>query len=123
MTVIKEGTFLGCWKLTEISLPKHIEHIGPKAFRDCIALRKVTLPAGLTTIGEKAFCHCYHLAEITLPGAVMSIGEKAFHGCKWFEDFTAIVTRSSYAENYCKENGMKYTFLDRNDQEVGKDGN
>ena len=38
-----------------------------------------------------------------------SIGDWAFSGC---DSLTLTVARDSYAEQYCKENGLAYTYTD-----------
>ena len=65
------------------------------------------IPEGVTLIGENAFKDCASLTEITIPAGVTEIGRDAFIGCG---NLTIIVSEGSYAEKYCKENGLKYQY-------------
>ena len=68
----------------------------------------VTVPTTISRIGDKAFRKCSQLAYIYIPSSVKSIGKKAFDKCS--PDLYVIVEKKSYAEKYCKANGIKYTY-------------
>ena len=97
--------FSGCSSLRSITLPEGVTKIGNYAFSGCKSLNSIMLPEGLTSIGKKAFSDCTSLTDINLLESVTSIGDGAFSGCS---NITITVSRDSYAEGYCKENGLKY---------------
>ena len=67
----------------------------------------------VTSIGDKAFSFCDALRSVTLPDNLTSIGMLAFTGCSADLQFT--VTQDSYAEQWCAENNMYYTYPNAND--------
>ncbi|MCR4710156.1 MAG: leucine-rich repeat domain-containing protein [Clostridiales bacterium] len=75
------GTFSGCKKLKEVTLPESLTVIEEYAFSECVNLAEITFPEGLTTIGEDAFGGCESLDNITLPEGLTTIGQWAFGGC------------------------------------------
>ena len=81
VTVLWEGAFKDCPKLTEVILPDSIEVLSGKAFQGCVNLTNIKLSANLTEIGNEAFSGCRSLADITLPESVISIGNQAFEAC------------------------------------------
>ena len=105
--------FCGCDSLTSITLPDSVTSIGNYAFSSCRALTSITLPDSLTSIGDWAFASCDSLTSITLPDSVTSIGTDAFTDCPGHLTFT--VPMDSYAEQWCIDNDMNYTFPDAND--------
>ena len=135
ITVIEDRTFLGCLSLTGIILPDSITSIGNYAFDSCSALTDIIIPAGVTGIGHYAFSGCSALTDIIIPDGVTSIGMKAFFYCPALTDviipdsvvsigenafadcdsLTVTVSRGSYAEQYCMENGLRYNYPDENE--------
>ena len=63
----------------------------------------------MTDIGEAAFLDCASLSSVTIPAGVTGIGDEAFSGC---DSLTAIVSRGSYAEQYCMDNHVNYAYSD-----------
>ena len=63
----------------------------------------------VTTIGDRAFYYCSSLTTVTIPESVTAIGVRAFFGC---HNLTLTITRDSYAEQYCKDNGLTYQYPD-----------
>lgn len=61
-----------------------------------------------SNIGNWAFCRCTKLTSVIFPINVSHIADNAFSGCK---QLTATVQPGSYAEAYCKENNIKYTYV------------
>lgn len=62
-TIESEG-FLGCSKMTSISIPPTVEDIGDMAFSDCESLQFVNIPDAANTIGKEAFRGCENLMEV-----------------------------------------------------------
>lgn len=77
LSVINEGTFSGCTELTTVTIPDGVTSIGNYAFLDCSSLTSVTIPDSVTKIGEMAFCECDNLTKVSIPASVKSIGENA----------------------------------------------
>lgn len=63
----------------------------------------------VTAIGNEAFRLRQHLLIVSIPDGVTSIGDRAFYGCS---SFTLIVSCDSWAEEWCKDNGMDYIYSD-----------
>ena len=103
--VIGDDAFYGC-RLTDVRIPDTVTAIGDSAFCGCRFLRSITLPDSITTIGNSAFYRC-RLTDVTIPDSVTTIGDGAFES-------TTIITvpRDSYAAQWCKENGLNYTYPD-----------
>jgi len=76
--VIRGSAFYWCMKLTAITLPSRLTHIGDGAFYWCMKLTAITLPATLTHIEDDAFWGCEELTAITLPASLTHIGDGAF---------------------------------------------
>ena len=82
--------------------------IGNEAFRSCESLKNITIPDSVTSIGDRAFYGCWFLSHITIPDSVTSIGDGAFEAYA----LTLIVSRDSWAEEWCKDNGIDYIYSD-----------
>lgn len=70
--VIRSGAFysdilFSPSKLTTITLPASLTHIGNGVFWGCENLTAITLPAGLTHIGDNVFEYCSNLTAIHIP--------------------------------------------------------
>ena len=134
--IIGNEAFLDCISLTNITIPDSVTSIGFRAFGSCYDLTPITIPNSVTSIGDMAFFECYNLTNIIIPNSVTSIGDEAFSSCRSltnitipdsvtnidsyaFEncatavegaEFTIICSAGSYAEQYAKENGIKYKY-------------
>ena len=105
--------FMGCSAMETLALPDSVAVIGQSAFSWCESLKSLVLPEGLREIGGYAFVACRSLPGLRIPAGVSFIGEDAFRTARnWFDKdavgFTATVTPGSYAEQYCKDNGLAY---------------
>ena len=109
LTSIRGGVFSECSSLTDISLPEKLMSIGDSVFSDCTSLVNIVLPEELMLIGGGAFANCSSLTDITIPESVIVIKGSAFDYC---ENLTISVCRDSYAEEYCKENDLNYSYSD-----------
>ena len=92
VTNIGAHAFLGCVKLTSITIPSKLMSIGRYAFAFS-RLISITIPDSVTSIGESAFSNCANLASVTISNSVISIGEGAFSG----SGLTSIVVPDSVA--------------------------
>jgi hypothetical protein len=81
VTSIGEGAFEGCNSLTGIAIPDSVTSIGDSAFYSCTSLTSVTIPNSVTTIGDYAFYSCWSLTSVIIPSSVTSIGNYAFWYC------------------------------------------
>ena len=63
----------------------------------------------VSSIGNRAFYRCESLAGVTVPGSVTEIGNEAFGGC---DSLTLTVPGNSFAEQYCKDNGLNYVLAE-----------
>ena len=90
-------------------VPNGIQIIGQYAFAGCKFLSSVTIPNSVTSIGKNAFANCTSLTSATIPSNVISIGEYSFDNCSLL---TMTVDHDSYALQYCKNYGIKYTYPD-----------
>lgn len=105
---IGELAFGEC-SLQSVILPGNLASIDRSAFTSCTHLKEIELPESLTAIGEYAFSYCTHLKTINLPNSITSIGADAFTGCY---SLTIYVDKGSYAETYCKENGLSFSYTE-----------
>lgn len=82
---IAPGAFVGCNKITKITIPNTVTNVGEYAFYKT-ALSSVTFSGNGfndVTVGKFAFRECSKLKQINLePGSRLSVlGEGAFYGC------------------------------------------
>ena len=110
---IGDGAFSCCSSLLSVSLPDSLESIGSRAFESCSGLESVYVPKAVTAIGDKAFFKCSALEFVTVEGTSTTVGEQAFYGCASLGN--VVVQRESPAREYCKENGLTYSYPDSND--------
>ena len=62
------------------------------------------------SIRDYAFSDCKDTAGVEIPVSVTYIGPKSFEGSN--PDLVIYVYHHSYAEQYCKDNNMKYEYAD-----------
>lgn len=68
---------------------------------------KFDIPMGVTDIADYAFFGCINLTDIEIPSSVTSIGRDVVWGCS--KDLIIYCQSGSYAEEYAKKNGIKYS--------------
>ena len=106
---IEDYAFWGCGNLTNIIIPNGVTRIGYSAFYRCTSLTNITIPNSVTSIGDFAFNECTSLTNIAIPDSVTSIGDHAFYKC---DSLSVLCKSNSYAEQYAKENNIKYVIDD-----------
>ena len=129
---IGNNAFYDCENLEEVNLPKRLETIGENACYYCTSLKNLTLPVSLKMIGFSAFQCCFALKEVivpnnavmvisydafsrctglekvVLPATVKEIRNRAFDGCTNLQEI--VVEKGSYAEQYCIDNNLPYSY-------------
>ena len=111
---IGDNAFLGCDSLTSVTIPEGVTSIEDWAFYGCDSLTSVTIPEGVTSIGYEAFAWCDALTSVTIPSSVTFIGERAFAVCA--DELTLTVPKDSCAEEYCRDNDLKYICPETSDR-------
>lgn len=101
------GAFYHCDKLEKVILPKTIENVEPKAFKNTLWVeefenngkedylisgnvlvayrginKEITIPEGVTVIAGEVFANNAQITGVTLPESLVTIGESAFEGCR-----------------------------------------
>ena len=92
--------------LEDVRLPDTLESIGAAAFMYSYNLKEIIIPEGVKVIGNSAFWECSFLKKVALPESLGEIEEDAFYGTN---KVTFFVRPGSYAEQYCQENGLRYS--------------
>ena len=106
---IGNSAFKYCNNLTNITIPDSVTRIENYAFDSCINLTSITIPNSVTSIGKYVFEDCRSLTNIAIPDSVTSIGDHAFYKC---DSLSVLCKSNSYAEQYAKENNIKYVIDD-----------
>lgn len=97
-------------KITRLALPEGVNFIETGAFADMLELTELNIPESVSEIGAAAFYNCISLEELVIPRSVRSIGKHAFDHC---DKLTIIVEKKSYAEEYCRRNGVKFKYREK----------
>lgn len=106
---ISSEAFAGL-QASEINFSVNCKEIADNAFNGS-SLKSITLSNKLTSIGDNAFTGCkISNNEITLPSSITKIGKDAFD-----KGLTIHVDAGSYAEAWCRDNGMSYQYVGGND--------
>ena len=105
VTKVGNYAFAGCQQLVRFEMSSNVTQIGESAFARCENLESITLPEGLERIDDYAFENCEALFMLDIPDTVTKLGYDVFEGC---DALTVIVGAGTYAEAYCKENGVRY---------------
>ena len=114
VTEIKSHTFADCFALESIVIPSSVKTIGDFALFGCESLKTLVIPEGVESIGKLATCQCRALETVELPRSLRSVteGTSASDSLFYFSPHlkNVIVPRGSYAEEYCKKYGIRYTY-------------
>lgn len=78
VTVVGDGAFADCDKITKATIPEGVRRIGNQAFKGCRQLSQISFPASLIEIGNEAFYECDALHFVSLTKRVKQIGDRAF---------------------------------------------
>ena len=70
VTIINDGAFADCIRLTSVTIPEGVPRIGTGTFVSCSALTSVTIPSSVTYFGDGAFAGCGALTSVTIPAGV-----------------------------------------------------
>ena len=132
--VIGTGAFAAAHSLRAFEIPEGVEEIEPFAFYLCNSLEEIIVPGSVKRIGEYAFGRCNNLKRIKFCEGVLEIGVCAFEYDDNLEELElpgslkrlvdeqsrytmlyalsktmpVICPKGSYAEQYCKERGVKF---------------
>ena len=106
MANLGDHCFFQCISLKSIQFLDNVKVIGKFAFSGCSSLVSLNLPNKIERIEEEAFSDCTQLTRVYLPPNLSFIGEKAFSRCS--PQLGISVSIGSYAENWCKANGISY---------------
>lgn len=98
-------TFHDCKNLKSVKFKGSVGLIAEEAFSYCPSLEQISLPEGLEKIGIRAFKECKNLKRVYIPESVTSISKTTFEGD---ENLIISCKKGSYAEEYAKENGIKF---------------
>ena len=109
VTSIKPYAFCCCSSLIGVKIPNNVTSIEEYVFYGCTSLTDVMIPDGVTCINSRAFYNCGSLTDLVIPTSVIVISDSAFYGC---DNLVIHGEKGSYAENYCKQNGLKFVPLD-----------
>lgn len=72
----------GKTNLKSITIPRSVNHIGRRAFKDCKSLSGVfRLSEDTKIVAEESFQNCKSLSFVYLPKTIISIEDKSFSGC------------------------------------------
>ena len=117
VTSIGKNAFAGCDFLISVRLPVGLKIIPESAFNSCPCLKEIILPDSLQRIEPLAFSSCMSLKELTIPASVIMIGTQAFEN----GPENCIVVQGSYAEKYCREKKVPYSYPDGTKPEIPTD--
>lgn len=98
------GAFLGCSKMTSVSIPDSVTEIGSLAFKGCSGLTSVSLPESVKKVEWWAFNDCTNLESFYIPASVTSLDTGPFINCPKLKDIVV----SNKNPVYKAENGALY---------------
>lgn len=81
VTKIKASSFVGCKRLTSITIGKNVKEIGRNAFKDCKNLKFITVKSKvLGKVGKNALKGTSNKLKITIPKKKQKVYKKLFRG-------------------------------------------
>ena len=92
--------------LESIVLPDSLRTLEYSAFEFDESLKEIVIPEGVTFLDTDTFGDCDNLTRVTLPKSLEAIDEAFDYQTR--ESILFTVQPGSYAEQYCKENGLKF---------------
>ena len=99
-------------QLEKVVVEEGVTTIGKNAFIGCSRLSDVSLADSVTTIGEYAFASCPMLQELTLNNNIISIKNNdvsfAYNGSTPKDNFVIITVPGSYALYYAYQNNLSF---------------
>jgi len=81
VTSIGDEAFIGCGKLTSMTIPYSVKSIGNQAFTNCSGLTNLIIPNSVNSIGNQAFVGCGGLKTVVIGSGVTYIDNFAFWLC------------------------------------------
>jgi hypothetical protein len=104
VTIIESGAFSECRNLQNITLSQSIETIDQDAFSGCKKLNSIIIPECVNVINVRSFYGCSNLQKVVISKNTTVI-DTSFGLCKKLTIFAPI---GSFAEQYAKENNIKF---------------
>lgn len=81
VTKIKASSFVGCKRLTSVTIGKNVKEIGRNAFKDCKNLKSITVKSKvLEKVGKNALKGTSSKLKITIPKKKQKVYKKLFLG-------------------------------------------
>ena len=124
---IANRSFAYCRSLDDIYITANIGEIESEAFNGCTSLENINFEKGskLDTIGESAFLDCISLKSVEIPDSVNNIMKYAFGYSdknNHIDGFEIKGYRGSAAQEYAKNNALRFLDLDPVKGDVNCDG-
>lgn len=104
---IGDAAFSNSNNLTTFKAPSTLKRIDAHAFEGCLRITTLELNEGLEYIGESALDSGYGYNNVIIPSTVTYIGSNGLR-----TDKTYRVYQGTYGEQWCKDNNVKYTYVD-----------
>ena len=109
---IDDFAFQTCENLKELTIPGSVKVLGQNLFDGCTSLETVKIEEGVRELSYGMFYNCSNLKDIYIPSTVEKIDKKALNRNGWYVDpfleVTIHASVGSYAEQYAKENEIKF---------------
>ena len=103
-------TFVGCEKLSSVSLPSSLTYLGHTSFTGT-AITSISIPNGITNIGKETFWGCQNLKSVTFGSNLEKISEKAFGGCISLNNVTIPASVTTISKTAFDSDCLSLTFF------------